>query len=220
MQSTKRRYRRRWGMVLAACWVALPGWLTAQDGGIELPPPTDDSAAEDPNDPSTAAPPGPGNYQEDYARLVNGGQTVNAYDMGLFGDSVSLSTGALEFATTDVSLPGNSPLAVAFGRRRAVEDRGGGYTGSDGDGAQARSQALDLGDWDRDVPYLEGVFARSDGWKANLASGASVQRCSGPASASEVGPPPRTQDGSTFSARQFWQGIHLHVPGGGAREVL
>jgi hypothetical protein len=87
---------------------------------------------------------------EEYDKLIDKSKTLATLGPDLFGDSASLDTGALSFAATDVSLPGNSGLTVAFTRKFAVSNRKGYYGTHD----------LPLADWDFDVPRLSGVFAR------------------------------------------------------------
>ena len=42
--------------------------------------------------------------------------SLSSLDENLLGDNVDVDTGSLTFQATDVSLPGNSALPVAFGR--------------------------------------------------------------------------------------------------------
>ena len=145
-------------------------------------------------------------FQEQYAKIVNGGESISAVDAGVFGENVSFATGATEFSATDVSLPGNDALPVSFGRRRSIEIAG------------AHPRHL-LGDWDADIPYLEGLFGEGQGWVTNAVTPA--RRCSSPASAHEVAPP-NLFVGSYggVTPRQYWQGIHLHAKAGDRQELL
>lgn len=145
-------------------------------------------------------------FQEQYTKIVNGGESVPAYDGGLFGENVALATGATEFSTTDVSLPGNDALPVAFGRRRSIEIAG-------------QHPRYLLGDWDIDVPFLEGIYGAGQGWISDTAKPA--KRCSYPASADQVAPPNLSVGGlGLIPPRQFWQGIHLHAKAGDRQEIL
>ncbi len=154
------------------------------------------------------------NFQEEYGRIVSGGESVSALDMGQFGESVDLASGKTEFTATDVSLPGNNAIPVTFGRSRSVENLGGGFTRT-------------LGDWEMDIPYMEGVFVAGQGWVVNV--GTTIpemkQRCAGPTEPDgrDIAPGPVLVGvGGTDSVgpEEYWQGIHLHVPGQGRQEVL
>lgn len=160
-------------------------------------------------------------FQEQYTKVVKGGESVDAYDAGLFGDRVSPSVGGLDFHATDISLPGTGDVPVAFSRRRAVENRGGGFTGNDG----GLARRLPMGDWDWDLPLIEGVFQAGRGWTTG-SSVSPTNRCSGPAAPAPwnvdlVAPPPYPVNGwQVESPRAFWEGIHLRQPGNGRQEVL
>lgn len=138
-------------------------------------------------------------FQEEYAKRVNGGESVSAYDGGLFGDSLSMATGAVEFSATDVSLPGNDAIPVAFGRRRSIDI--------------GREPTFAMGDWDLDIPFMEGVFGAGQGWIVDTAQ--PTQRCSSPG-ISTMAPPYLGE----IQPSKYWQGIHLQTPGGARQEVL
>lgn len=103
-------------------------------------------------------------YQEG-GQLIRGADAPSAFGPQLFGDSVNLYTGALEFVQTDVSLPGNSALPVSFGRRLRT--------------GQHNANGGLLFDWEFDVPHIRGVFSQSGGWYV-MASSSSERgrRCS------------------------------------------
>lgn len=125
---------------------------------------------------------------EEYDKLINARKSVTALGPDLFGDHVDLQTGTLSFSATDVSIPGNSKLPVAFTRSFTVSNRKGYY-----------SHDLPLGDWNLDVPRLSGVFAAN--WHD--------QRCS-------IANPPAVFAGDRyFQADEFWQGNQADMPGGG-----
>lgn len=111
----------------------------------------------------------------------------------LFGDKASLFNGALEFEHTDLSLPGNSSLAVLLARRfsagRSMDVRGA------------------LGDWDLDVPRFGGIFS-SAGWTMSFGG---ANRCTYYGFPT---PPYR------FISSDFWQGNTLSIPGLGAQAVF
>ncbi len=151
-------------------------------------------------------------------------------DSELMGDRISLFNGALEFAHTDASIPGNSALPVAIHRKLAIE--------------RNPFVQREFGDWSLEVPRIEGVFAIRDGWKT---SAGTLARCSNfsappltdttvafPGDIEQWGnqsaPAPsgkQPADGPSVVIRrvywapnEFWQGTFLNVPGVGAQEVL
>lgn len=153
-------------------------------------------------------------------------------DSELMGDRISLFNGALEFAHTDASLPGNSALPVAIHRKLSIE--------------RNPFVQREFGDWNLEVPRIEGVFAIRDGWKT---SSGTLARCSnfsappltdttvafpgdieqwGNQSAPAPAPSGRQPtDGPSvvikriyWAPNEFWQGTFLNIPGVGAQEVL
>ncbi|MGN6829290.1 RHS repeat-associated core domain-containing protein [Paucibacter sp. M5-1] len=132
-------------------------------------------------------------------QLARASQNVTALGADLMGDRVNLYTGALEFNHTDVSLPGNSGLAVALNRRLTA----------------GRSEMVvgHFGNWDLDIPRLQGVFTASNGW---VNGAGAINRCSW------YSQPPTAMGGSNTSwwALEYWQGNTLQLPGGGGEEIL
>lgn len=117
----------------------------------------------------------------------------------LMGDRVNLYNGSLEFIQTDVSLPGNDSLPVAFSRRH-VAGRDTTIRGA-------------LADWDIEAPFIGGSFTADKGWVTSAGSSA---RC-GQFSA----PPTRVLTGTSYwSPEEFWQGHQLGIPGLASQEVL
>lgn len=138
---------------------------------------------------------------EELENRLKTSQSVGALGDDLFGDTVSLANGGLSFAATDVEIPGNTGLRVAFGRRYTVYNHWE-YTNT----------GSPLADWDLDVPSISGVFAPN--WTigdpyVNSTSGA---RCS------SYGRP--TQPLRDYSAEDFWHGNTLSIPGVGGGELL
>lgn len=129
---------------------------------------------------------------EEYSKLIDAKKSVATLGPTLFGDQVSLLNGALSFSQTDVSLPGNSALPVAFTRTFTVTNRKG-----------TSNNAL-LADWDLDLPRISGVFAPT--WPDH--------RCS-VSTLGEAQPPEITLDAAIFTAQDYWQGIRADMPGGG-----
>jgi RHS repeat-associated protein len=146
--------------------------------------------------------------QEQFAKIVNGGEAVGRLDGGAFGDQINLSTGAVDFATTDVAIPGNSAIPVSFGRRRTIEI--------------GAAREFYLGDWDIDVPFLEGTYVARQGW---VVQGPSTQadhtlRCANATSVAAAEPGEVTESTLQFLSKDYWSGNHLHMPGAGAQELL
>lgn len=161
--------------------------------------------AAKPPDPAASAPeatllaePATTVYTEQ-GQLTRGSQNITALGADLMGDKVNLYTGTLEFTATDVSLPGNSSLPVAVGRRLVA--------------GRDRYVAGHLGDWDLDIPRLSGVFDARTGW-VNSANG--TNRCS-----NYSAPPNAVITGTVWwYPEEFWQGNTLYVPGAGGQEIL
>ena len=132
---------------------------------------------------------------EDYGNRIKASQKVSPLGNNAFGDQVSLSNGELSFAVTDVSIPGNSDLPVAFSRTYTVKNW------------RHRVTDAPLADWDLDVPMISGVYATE--W---VGGDGSANRCS------VSGPPPSPKVG--VHAWDFWQGAKLNLPGLGGGELL
>ncbi len=151
-----------------------------------------------------SATPTPTLYEEQ-GQLMRGSGKVTTLGPDLFGDEVSLYSGALSFRQTDINLPGNSALQVAVGRRL-------------GTGA-SRLAAGAFGDWELEIPHIKGVYARTDGWNvgSNIAAADRFKRCS------RFAPPADTitQTGMLLvTADEFWSGNTLYVPGAGEQRLL
>jgi RHS repeat-associated protein len=199
---------------LAACGTAvvLAAALAACGGGAD--PVAGTSAGVSPTEralqaSSAAATSGSGGetvYTE-AGKLVRAEPTIAALDSGLFGDRVNLYNGALEFAQTDLSLPGNSALPLSVGRKLAT---GAVSTTSFTFGGL-------FGDWDLEIPRMHGVFAESKGWQVGGAAADINKRCS-----LYRAPPPALGQSNqgTFSAEEFWHGSFLYVPNAGSQELL
>lgn len=142
--------------------------------------------------------------QDEYSALIRRGKEISALGADLFGDTVNLYTGAVEFVQHDIELPGNFALPVGVGRRFTSgrgDAWGGGY----------------FGDWDLEIPRIHGVFSLDGGWTVN-GSPASA-RCS------RFGEPPIVHgiggpSGGAFSGIEYWQGTMLYLPGRGDEEIL
>ncbi|WP_249405158.1 RHS repeat protein [Stenotrophomonas sp. CFBP 13725] len=133
-------------------------------------------------------------YQE-YRKHIESAQNLTALKDDLMGDSVSPYNGQTEFAVTDISLPGNSALAVQLRRRFSIE--------LDLVGDTTFNANIDgVGGWEIDVPHISGTFPTS-GWADD--------RCSGHMVPSYP---------SAFQLTEIWQGNKVHIPGQGDRAML
>lgn len=132
---------------------------------------------------------------EELGNRLKASQEVSALGPNLFGDQVSLSNGALSFSATDLSIPGNNSLPVAFSRSYRVRDWR--YRVTDGM----------LKDWDVELPNISSVGF--DDWED---SNGNQQRCS------VGGPSPSPTSG--LHPIDYWQGTNLDIPGVSSGELL
>ncbi|MCI4566932.1 hypothetical protein [Lysobacter sp. CFH 32150] len=138
---------------------------------------------------------------DEYAKQIKSAEAVGALGNDLFGEKVNLYTGSTEFTVTDVSLRGNNSLPVAIGRRYTVQPR-----------LEIDSFYRPFGDWDFDIPHLQGIFGGA--WLTR----AGTRRCN--VSAYEAIPPKVTYQDASFDGIEYWSGNHLYVPGQGSQEML
>ncbi len=129
---------------------------------------------------------------EEFSKRVKASEKVSPLGPNLAGDQISLSNGALSFTVTDVSLPSSNGLEVAFKRFYSVFNR------------KDYGDVGALADWQLDAPNISAVFAPD--WVVGYPI-PTTNRCSAVA-----GP---AQPSSPFRITDFWQGIHLELPGGG-----
>jgi RHS repeat-associated protein len=150
---------------------------------------------------------------QEYRNLVRAENNVGSLDASLLGDRIDYYTGHIEFAATDVSLPGNNALPVAIGRRYAVQANPSGVV-----------PERAFGDWDIEVPHIEGIVATSVGWTVPGAN--PNARCSAFAGAppATVTTPSISHAGQSVTTvipwEQYSTGYRLAVPGYGRRELL
>jgi YD repeat-containing protein len=144
---------------------------------------------------------------EEFGKRLRAAQEVTPLTSDLFGDHVSLYNGSVEFAVTDIDIPGNAALPVRFGRRLEIEDRRlpTGHLGG-------------LGDWDLEVPYIDGVFTREDGWtvQGTPYTVQSYNRCS------LTNVPYMYRSGTSDWAPPVfvWDGNQMHIPNVASEELL
>ena len=145
----------------------------------------------------------------DYADLIRSQSAVGSLDGGLLGESIDYYTGQTDFVATDVSLPGNNGLPVAVGRRYHVANHAGGVL------------AGAFGDWDLEIPRIEGVVATATGWTV---PGAGIDaRCTYFAAppATTVTTPNGTGTVTTsVPSSEYGVGYAIVVPGAGRHELL
>jgi RHS repeat-associated protein len=130
----------------------------------------------------------------EYPKKIDAAKRISPLTATAFGNATDDSTGRTIFSALDVDLPGNSGLPVSFGRRLAIDYR-------------FLDQELNgLGNWDVEVPYIEGTFSKLYGWTVgNATASYRYNRCSHPDA-------PAIEGGS-FTASEVWHGYNIHVPG-------
>ena len=151
---------------------------------------------------------------KEYRKQVEGASNIQAVNVnGAFGERVSLYTGEVTFAATDVSLPGNNALPVAFSRKLVPQ------TNPTGTGPNDL-----MGNWSIDLPRLRGTYPLNKGWQRGNSYSTPVGRCS----SGNLQPP--LAEGrvigslgggsSVWDANWYWGGDFLDLPGGGSEEML
>jgi RHS repeat-associated protein len=150
------------------------------------------------------------NFYDEPGTKLQSQKTIAPLGPDLFGDKVDMYDGTLSFSTTDVSLPGNNALPVAFTRTYQVKDLRGYLTVENGDpiGIQAP-----MGDWDIDVPRISmtTIFAA---WPANPCK--RTDWISQPDWDLGYYPvSPYFYEVVTLKAPTYWHGIYADMPFGG-----
>ena len=138
-------------------------------------------------------------YRE-YAKRTDAAQKVGPLTDATFGANVSLYNGSTSFRAVDISLGGNSGVPVELARTVQIDDRSSVYRATTGGFA----------DWELDVPYIDGTFALSVGWKVGGSPG-STARCSNPNTPYLSG---------QWQADQVWHGYNMHISGGSSEQLL
>ncbi|TKB87580.1 MAG: hypothetical protein E8D43_00860, partial [Nitrospira sp.] len=130
----------------------------------------------------------------EYGEKIKAASSLSALGRGMFGDSTNDATGNTVFTAVDIDLPGNNELPVQFGRRLLIEPR------------YIQEELGGLGNWDIDVPYIEGTFSRASGWAIAASSNPNrFKRCS-------YGGAP-VVEGMLFSSEEVFHGYRVHIPG-------
>ncbi len=144
--------------------------------------------------------------EEEFGKRLRAAQEVTPLKSDLFGDQVSLYNGATDFNVVDIDIPGNNGLPVRLNRRLEIEDR-----------RLPTGHIAGMGDWDLDVPYIDGVFTHEDGWTVvGPGQTQSYARCSAPAVPYTFRP--ALQD--SVPTLWVWDGYNLHIPGVVSEELL
>lgn len=129
---------------------------------------------------------------------------LSANNASTLGDSYDPSSGAVSFAVTDVSLPGNSALKVEL-RRKATNV------------SNYESGLGEMGGWSLDIPFIRGHYidravnptqlaVGSSGWSAG-------KECSGDVTDVYVNSQYSEISGDYIAAHNYWTGKFLHIPG-------
>lgn len=145
-------------------------------------------------------------HQEIHSNRLASSYDLQALGTDLFGDKVDLYTGATTFSVTDVELKGSSLLPVAIARKYTIGTQEFPDSNFDSDTQPAR-----FGEWELDIPHLEGTYAWRHGWQA----GGGTARCSGPQLDSMT--PWNADD---FKGTEYWSGNRLFLPGGNSHLLL
>ena len=139
--------------------------------------------------------------EHEYDKKIQAARHLDAITADAFGGHISDATGSTEFVNVDIDLPGNNSLPVRLARRLPIDER------------YLTEELGGLGNWDLDVPHIEGIFDSNMRWTVDGATTAERQkRCSRAL-------PPRIS-GSFFSAEEAWSGYNLHLPGEGSEPLL
>jgi hypothetical protein len=130
----------------------------------------------------------------------------------MFGDSVGLYMGSLEFLQTDASLVGSNELEVAIKRKLRMGE-------SPSNSFQRMSGGFSLA-----IPHMHGVFSQARGWSTSKGEDPS-KRCTNywwPAGENVDGTGYNypTTPKKFFYAEEFWFGVSLYMPGAGDEAVL
>ena len=138
-------------------------------------------------------------------KLTRADEAVTSLGPDLFGDKVNLYNGTVEFVQNDFAIPGNSALPMGVSRRLTT-------------GTMQPAGGI-FGDWDLEIPRLQGVFASATGWTigGGFPASESGKRCS------KFRAPPQVLGQSNqglFNPEEYWHGSSIYVPGQGSQEML
>jgi YD repeat-containing protein len=140
--------------------------------------------------------------QMEYKKLQRPSDTIGALGFDLFGEQTDFYTGQTSFNAIDIQLPGNNSLPVQLSRKKNVQEQDG------------FAPLTKIGDWELEVPYIEGTFSSTKGW---IISGSSPNsRCS----QGSGQPVTVSLNGETFYPNDYWHGYQMVIPGAGGQDLL
>lgn len=88
-------------------------------------------------------------YSYNYKQIKNVEPNVSTLTTDLFGDKIDLASGGLRFSQTDVSIPGNFALDVAFTRTMSGPE-------------SWFRETQELGNWSIDLPHVRSNYVAWD----------------------------------------------------------
>lgn len=137
-------------------------------------------------------------HYEEQGDLKRGSRSITALGDDFAGDKIDLYTGGVTVGQIDVSLPGNSTLPVAWGRRYNLSNHFGG--------------------WDIEVPRVSGTFAAGPSYLVNPTGWVTwdpTTKKYGTRRCTYFGAPGDVQDvnGGFWESGEFWSGHRIYVPG-------
>ena len=145
-------------------------------------------------------------WREEYDKRLKYGDLVEPLKGEIFGEKVNLYDGSVSFSATDITLPGNSSMAVSISR--SYGDMGG------------NRNDKEFGSWTLDIPSLTGTYGDQPETQVG-GHWTPAARCS-----TVIAPPllkvwnyRRTQL-INFDSHTYWDGVRLTLPGGNGENVL
>lgn len=152
---------------------------------------------------------------EEHEKLINASETIGTVGPDMFGEQINFQRGGFSLRVTDVNIPGNSALPVAFTRTFVTKTAGGAMKGTT---PQPNLRDGALGDWEIDLPYIGGVFPQQTGWV--YGNGLSNARCSAGIGGPDVRIPETGTEYSFFSHHEYSQGVRISIPGRASAALL
>ena len=130
---------------------------------------------------------------------LNAKDSITPETTYLLGEQIDLNTGALSFAYTDVSIPGNNSIPVSVSRRFR-----GAYLNFGDKGG--------FGDWSLDIPHIRTKVIVDSKVVGTWGRG---KECSGERDFESGG-----SGDSIFTQAEYYDGEHIHVPGKVSSQLL
>jgi RHS repeat-associated protein len=165
----------------------------------------------------------------EYIERQNVEERLSMYGDNILGDQIDLNTGSLQFSQTDLSLPGNFSLQVAFTRTRSTSYNFGQHDSvissvlSKANGPTGPSNYL--GDWQIDVPKIEWIYpVPLTSTQNTTAPAAASKNFCGSSNTPSIFPynynDPQAVTEDALHHYQLSSGMKLHVPGNGVQTLL